>query len=170
MDYFEYDTTPDPADKRRLSRARYALHSLPAMSAALLLALLLRGIMSLMGNGEGLGEAFDAIVLFSLASYFLFRHQHKQLERRCNDAETSQTVEKCLNVLGTLCALCNGVFPFYGKPLVFVLLLQFAYGIALPDNPRNNIHGAAKKELQAARKYWFLGCLNALILLFYLIY
>ena len=169
MDYFEYDPTPDIADKRRLNRAGYAARSLPFLLAALAFGLLMRGIMKLIGNVDYIGEAFDAIILGGLASFGIFHYHHKLLERRGNDAEADNHWENCLFQIGTLLTCGNGIFYFYGKPLIIIILIQFAYGMLLPDNPQANIHGAAKQADRTTKIWASTAWFAAALLLFYLI-
>lgn len=169
MDYFEYDPTPDIADKRRLNRAGYAARSLPFLLAALAFALLMHGITRLIGNTDNIGEALDAIILGGLASYGIFHYHHKLLERRGNDAEADNRWETYLFQVGTLLACSNGVFPFHGKPLITIILIQFAYGMLLPDNPKANIHGAAKQADRTTKIWAGVAWFAAALLLFYLI-
>lgn len=169
MDYFEYDPTPDIADKRRLNRAGYAARSLPFLLVALAFALLMRGITRLIGNTDNIGETFDAIILCGLASYSIFHYHHKLLERRGNDAEADNRWETYLFQVGTLLACSNGVFPFHGKPLITIILIQFAYGMLLLDNPKANIHGAAKQADRTTKIWVGVAWFAAALLLFYLI-
>lgn len=169
MDYFEYDPTPDIADKRRLNRAGYAARSLPFLLAAWAFALLMRGIMKLIGNADYIGEALDAIILGGLASYGIFHYHHKLLERRSNDAEADNLWETYLFQVGTLFACSNGIFPFHGKPLITIILIQFAYGMLLPDNSQANIHGAAKQADRTTKIWASTAWFAAALLLFYLI-
>lgn len=86
----EYDTQPDPLNKNRASRTRFAAACLPLWIGIGVLAKLLFWLHQSCAQdcnlsfGSRIGGAMG---VFVLATFTLLRYQNIWLERRCNDAE-----------------------------------------------------------------------------------
>lgn len=148
MDYIEYDGRPDPTDRRRLGRFRFAAYCLPLLTAASALAWLTVWLSGLVRQGAGIMSmrSGDALAVFVLAVYLLVRGQDKLLERRCNDAGRGWFAAEWLCRIGGILAVTGVVLPVTGVPLVLVLLAQFVYGNCLPANPHPNLSGAPRPD------------------------
>lgn len=163
--FIQYDNQPDVFDRRRLTRAEYALSSLPALAFALFSFALSWGLMWAAEGRIALGRASGAVALWAWASFAVFRHQKKQLMRRCQDAERHYAVQTVIMAAAAGLALLNGIFTFYGKPMILAVLLLLVYGIVLPDNAKPNLHGAARLPNPMAQKGQWLAYVLACILL-----
>lgn len=161
-DYFEYDTQADLFDKRRLTRVEYVLASLPALLGACVLCGVNMGLMKLIQDDAAWAEAGSAMFLFGIFSYWLFQYQSKQLTRRSQDAEVYLYAQTWWHDLGKVIAIANGILPFLGKPLLFVVLCQLVYGSVLPSNSKDNIHGAARLPNPFAQKWHYATYIVAL--------
>lgn len=166
--YIEYETRPDPFDKRRLNRAEYAVASIPALLFSCLLSVLQIGLMQFFAKNNAWLRAQVAIGLLAYVSYVLFKHQSTQLTRRCQDAEKIPYAAIGLHRCAVVLACCNGIFPLLGKPLLLVVLCQFIYGIMLPLNDKNNIHGAARLPNRFAEKWQYTAHVLACFAVFLL--
>lgn len=168
MTYFEYDTQADPFDRRRLIRAEYVLASLPAPLGACVVSGMNIGVMRVIQDNFAWARAGAAMGLLGALSYGIFQHQSKQLRSRYQDAEIYPYAGKWWHDAGKVMAIVNGIFPFCGKPLLFVLLCQLVYGCALPSNRKNNIHGAARPPNPFAQRWHYATYIVALMAVYLL--
>lgn len=140
----EYDTQPDPLNKNRASRTRFAAACLPLWIGIGVLAKLLFWLHQSCAQdcnlsfGSRIGGAMG---VFVLATFTLLRYQNIWLERRCNDAERGWAVGEWLFKISIGLAFIGLLSSRAALLLIALGWVQFVYGLALPANPLPNIHG-----------------------------
>ena len=140
----EYDTQPDPLNKNRASRIRFAAACLPLWIGMSVLAKLLFWLHQSCAQGCNLSfgtRIGGAMGVFVLATFTLLRYQNIWLERRCNDAERGWQIAEWLFKLSIGLAFIGLLSSRAALLLIALGWVQFVYGLALPANPLPNIHG-----------------------------
>lgn len=153
MSRSDYAPRSDRLSDRRISRTRFAARCLPSLAGTLLVVWLAQ---QMLGQISDLDTAnlplFDVIrfggsfLIFATAAYMLVRHQHRHLEKRCNDAGSGWGGEEWLFRVGRLAAPIGMLLPFWWSPVVAVVLAQFIYGLSLPYNPLPNLSGYPRRD------------------------
>ena len=150
----EYDTQPDPLNKNRASRIRFAAACLPLFAGIGMLAKVLLWLHQSCAEscnlsfGPRIGGAVGVAVL---ATFVLLRQQNIWLERPCNDAERGWVVGEWLFKISVGLAFIGLVSSKAALLLVTIGWVQFVYSLALPANPLPNIHGFPHPDTPALR-------------------
>ncbi|KPN70740.1 hypothetical protein [Neisseria sp. 83E34] len=146
MSYIEYESKHDPLDNRRLARSRFAAYCLPVALAVLLLNRFVPWFLDVFNSvGSIQTHLGKAGVAFAFFSYCLIYYQNKQLDKRCNDAERGWTVCRRVYQLGVGLAVLAAFIPLLMAFVLLVMLVQFVYGLALPENSKPNLSGYPNK-------------------------
>ena len=160
-----YDSHHDPLNRRRLSRARFAFYSLPALIACWLVFALQDELIFLLNDGKGLKYPKPAMAIITAVSYTIMHYLQQKLMLRCNDAEPNWLMEKVLFVLIWIAALSNGLPMLQSAPLAAAVVVQFTYGMLLPANSVPNLSGGVEPDNPSVRLGALIACLLALSLL-----